>query len=288
VSAATSSPTAKVDGELSTDELAFVEQFVRSHIAVQLEGKAYLIESRLSPLVRRHKLASMGELVQRLRGRDATIQHDVLEAMTTNETSFFRDQHPFAALAEEIVPRLTAANPRATLTLWNAASSSGQESLSVAIMLNEKFPELANPQRTRILATDVSAEMVKRCQEAVYSRFEINRGLSANLATKYFSQAGRNWAANNKLTDLIEAKELNLIKPWTGLPKCDVVMLRNVLIYFSVDVKRDILSRIRRDVLKPGGVLLLGASESTAGVDPGFEPRKASGSTIFVSKGATA
>ncbi len=276
--------TPKAASELSTDDLAFVEQLVRSSIAVQLEGKAYLIESRLSPLVRRHELANVAELMSLLRKRDPAIQSDVIEAMTTNETSFFRDQHPFVALSDAIIPRITTANPRATLTIWNAASSSGQESLSVAIMLNEKFPELATSTRTRIIATDVSPEMVKRCKDAVYSRFEINRGLSATLATKYFSQAGRNWAANKKLTDLISARELNLIQPWSGLPKCDVVMLRNVLIYFSADIKRSILTRIRKDVLAPGGVLLLGSSESTTGIDPGFEPRRANGSTIFISK----
>ncbi|MCP3989470.1 MAG: protein-glutamate O-methyltransferase CheR [Actinomycetia bacterium] len=281
-------PSAKAPAELSTDDLAFVEQLVRSRIAVQLEGKAYLIESRLSPLVRRHGLPGMAELVARLRKRDLTIENDVIEAMTTNETSFFRDQHPFVALSDAIIPRILTANPRATLTIWNAASSSGQESLSVAIMLNEKFPELATPARTKILATDVSPEMVSRCKEAVYSRFEVNRGLSATLATKYFSQAGRNWAANKKLTDLIQAQQLNLIQPWSGLPKCDVVMLRNVLIYFSAEVKRDILTRIRKDVLTPGGVLLLGSSESTTGVDPGYEPRRANGSTIFISKGGVA
>lgn len=273
---------------LAPEDAAYIEQLVRARIAVQLEGKSYLIESRLGPILRTHGLADPADLVRRLKANDAEITEAVLDALTTNETSFFRDQHPFVALSDAVIPKILAAGRgRGTLTLWNAASSSGQESLSVAIMLNEKFPELANPSRTKIIATDVSSEMVKRCRDAVYSRFEINRGLPANLATKYFVQSGRNWKAKPELTSLIQTGQLNLIKPWPNLPRCDVVMLRNVLIYFDTDTKRDILQRIRTQALKPDGVLLLGASESTAGVDDGYQTERVAGSTIFVPRGGS-
>ena len=274
-------------GLLTPDDLAHVEQFVRAKIAIQLDGKAYLIESRLAPVARSLGLADVVELVKRLRAHDPAAQHAVLEAMTTNETSFFRDQHPFTALSEHVIPKILAENRTSgTLTIWNAAASSGQESLSVAIMLREKFPQLATPARTKLIATDVSTEMVQRCKDAVYSRFEINRGLPANLATKYFAQSGRNWAAKKELTELIHASPLNLIDPWPNIPCSDVVMLRNVLIYFNAQTKRDILQRIRTKVLKPGGVLLLGASESTAGVDDGYAVERVAGSTVFIPKGA--
>lgn len=272
---------------LTPADHAFIEELVRTRIAVRLEGKAYLIESRLGPVARLHKLDSVAELVEQARrNRNGALAAGLIEAMTTNETSFFRDKHPFTALTDHIIPELVAsATGRPTLTIWNAACSSGQESLSVAMLINEKFPELATRQRTKIVATDVSPAMVTRCREGIYSRFEINRGLPANLATKYFEPSGRNWMAKRELRDLLETRELNLIERWSGLPKCDVVMLRNVLIYFPPEIKSDILRRVRTDVLKPGGTLLLGASESTAGIDPGFESKHVAGSTIFVPKG---
>ena len=279
--------TAADSTELSNDDMDFIKELVRSKIAVQLEGKAYLIESRLAPVVRLHGLSDLRELVGQVRTRsNRPLETDVVEAMTTNETSFFRDQTPFTALAERIIPDLLKnGNGGGPFTMWNAASSSGQESLSVAMMLHEQYPEMANSRRTRLLATDVSRAMVVRCQEAIYSRFEINRGLPANYALKYFDKSGRNWAAKKILTDLIEARELNLINPWAGVPRCDVVMLRNVLIYFPLEIKADILRRIRTDVLKPSGCLLLGGSESTAGIDAAYTAERVNGSTIFFPTG---
>lgn len=269
--------------ELKPEDFDFVKQLVKRQIAIQLDGKEYLIESRLSPVARAHKLASVEELVACLRaGRDKALIDDVIEAMTTNETSFFRDNHPFDALRTEIIPNFKKAGGAGQLTIWNAACSSGQESLSVAMMLCEHFPELATPAKAQLIATDVSPAMVQRCADGIYSRFEINRGLPANLATKYFEQAGRNWQAKPQIKGLIKAHVMNLIRPWSGVPKSDVVMLRNVLIYFPAETKTDILTRIRTTVLKPGGCLILGSSESTAGYDSGFEAKQIGASTVFV------
>lgn len=272
--------------DLKPDDFEFIKKLIKTKIAIQLDGKEYLIESRLSPVARAKGLADVGEVISRLRaGTDKSLIDDVVEAMTTNETSFFRDSHPFDALKNEVVPQFVSKNGGSgQLTIWNAACSSGQESLSVAMLLNEHFPALATTARTRIVATDVSPAMVRRCSEGIYSRFEINRGLPANMAVKYFEQAGRNWKAKPNVLGLIEAHVMNLITPWTGIPKADVVMLRNVLIYFPPEVKTDILTRIRRTVLKPDGCLMLGSSESTAGYDNGFEPKQIGASTIFVPK----
>ncbi|MGH1492880.1 MAG: CheR family methyltransferase [Acidimicrobiales bacterium] len=274
--------------ELSAQDFDFIKQLIKTKIAIQLDGKEYLIESRLSPVARLHKLDGVSELIVRLRaGTDRALTADVVEAMTTNETSFFRDGHPFEALKTEILPGFVERyGPSGRLNIWNAACSSGQESLSVAMLLNENFPQLAKPGSTRLLATDVSPAMVNRTSEGIYSRFEINRGLPANFAVKYFEQAGRNWKAKPSVLGLIHAQQLNLISQWSGLPKADVVMLRNVLIYFPAQVKTDILTRIRRTVLKPDGCLMLGSSESTAGYDDGFEAKHIGASTVFVPKSA--
>lgn len=280
----TAAQAQKDETELSTDDLKYVEDLVRTKIAVQLTGKAYLIESRLAPVARLHKLASLQDLVRQLKLRsNAQLEADVIDAMTTNETSFFRDRHPFDVLAENVVPRILESN-NGPLTIWNAASSSGQEPLSIAMLLSDKFPQLVAARRIKILATDVSPAMVDRTSRAVYSRFEINRGLPADYATRFFQQQGRDWQARKELTDLIEVRKLNLIEQWKGIPRADVVMVRNVLIYFAPQVKRDILHRIATQVLKPGGFLFLGASESPAEMDNDYQLVTAGASRLYTTK----
>ncbi len=271
--------------ELGPDDLKYVEDLVRNKIAVQLTGKGYLIESRLAPVARLHKLASLQDLVRQLKLKsNPQLEGDVIDAMTTNETSFFRDRHPFDVLAENVIPRLMESNAGATLNIWNAACSSGQEPLSIAMLVSDKFPQLVAARKVKILATDVSPAMVDRTTRAVYSRFEINRGLPADYATRFFQQQGRDWQARKELTDMIDVKLLNLIQPWSGLPRADVVMIRNVLIYFSPQVKRDILHRIATQVLKPGGFLFLGASESPAEMDNDYQLVTAGASRLYTTK----
>lgn len=278
--------TASGTGELSPEDLKFIIDLVRSRIAVQLEGKAYLIESRLAPVVRQHNFADVGELIAKVRTGNGVVVDDVIDSMTTNETSFFRDQHPFTVMAEKIIPEVMhRTGGSGPLTIWNGACSSGQEPLSLSMMIHDKFPSLAKPGRTRIIATDYSPAMIKRTKDAVYSKFEINRGLPAHYAVDYFKQEGRTWVAKKKITDLIEARQMNLIEKWKMIPQCDLVLMRNVLIYFPNDVKVDILRRVRTEVLKPTGCLLLGSSESTLGVDANYEVERVCGSTIFLPKG---
>jgi chemotaxis protein methyltransferase CheR len=282
----TAAQTREATTKLDVDDLSYVEELVRTKIAVQLTGKDYLIESRLAPVARLHKLASLQELVRQLKLRtNPGLESDVIDAMTTNETSFFRDRHPFDVMAADVIPRVLAStgNP-GSLTIWNAACSSGQEPLSIAMLLNDKFPQLVATKRAKILASDVSPAMVDRTRRAVYSRFEINRGLPADYATRFFQQQGRDWQARRELTDLIDARELNLIEPWHGLPRCDVVMIRNVLIYFSPQVKRDVLQRIASQVLKPGGFLFLGASESPADMDTDYQLVTAGQTRLYMTK----
>lgn len=265
---------------LSPSDLDYFVRFVNDKIGVQLADKAYLVESRLQPLVRSFGVRDLGELMQRLRAGDPKIQAEALDAITTNETSFFRDHHPFETLATEVLPSLLT-KTGGTLTIWNGACSSGQESYTLAITLHEHFPSLCSGGKVKIISTDVSSEMVQRTKDGIYSRFEINRGLPSPFAVKYFDQQGRKWVAKPSLRQMIDVRTLNLLGPWQGLPRADLVLLRNVLIYFTPQVKQDILRRIRTQVLAPHGSLLLGASESTIGLDPGYHPKRVGDSTIY-------
>jgi len=266
---AATGPSGAIDTALSTEDLDFVRQLVLARSAIVLdEGKGYLVESRLAPIVRDDGLSSIGELVDLLRRRPRSpLEGRVVDAMTTNETSFFRDVHPFDAL-----PAIIADLPGGTagsLTIWCAACSSGQEPYSIAMTIHEKLPHLAS--RVRILGTDLSPTMVERCRAGRFSQLEVNRGLPARLLVRYFDQEGTDWVAKPQLRSMIDARVGNLAEPLVGVPRSDLVMLRNVLIYFSLETKTEILARIRRDVLKPGGALMLGSSETTHNIDNAYE-----------------
>lgn len=262
--------------DLAPEDFAFLRDLVRRDSAIELEdGKEYLVTTRLSPMVRTHGLSSIGDLVGVLRREPfSPLRGEVIDAMTTNETSFFRDVHPFTALEHAIIPTLLeGSGPLDPFRVWCGASSSGQEPHSLAMLVSEKFPQLI-PTRFRIVATDLSPSMVARCTAGRYSQFEVNRGLPARSLVRHFEQDGTEWVLRPQIRDLIETRTLNLTESWVGIGRCDLVMLRNVLIYFSLDTKREILRRIRRDVLKPGGILMLGSSETTLNIDDEYVRRE--------------
>jgi chemotaxis protein methyltransferase CheR len=190
----------------------------------------------------------------------------VVEAMTTNETSWFRDRHPFDAFESVILPELLACRAKERrLTVWSAATASGQEAYSIAMLLHERLA--ADPGwDVRVLASDLSEQMVRRTRAGRYSQLEINRGLPAARLVRHFSRTGTEWQVNEPLRRLVEVRQLNLAAPFPLLPPIDVTFLRNVLIYFQVDSRRQILQRVRR-VLRPGGYLVLGTAETTLDVD---------------------
>ncbi len=275
--------TTSTEPTIRPADVAYFSDLVDRSIGVQLAGKEYLIESRLQPVARELGLDHATAVIAAIRGGDARAESAAIEAMTTNETSFYRDQHPFESLASEVIPELVdSAGGR--LTVWNGACSSGQESYTLAMTIREHFPDLTLPGRTTIISTDVSPAMVERTAAGTYSRFEVNRGLPAEKAVSYFDQDGRNWVAKPELRSMNRAREMNLLEPWRGLPKCDLVLLRNVLIYFTPEKKREVLQRIRTDVLKPHGCLVVGSSETTVGIDDGFEPRRTAASTFYFPK----
>ncbi|MDT0631246.1 CheR family methyltransferase [Rubrivirga litoralis] len=257
---------------LAVHDSSYVRALVRERSAIVLdEGKEYLLESRLAPIVRREDLDSIGDLVGQLRSQPFGDLHArVVEAMTTNETSFFRDAHPFDALQDHIVPELIERRAgERRLRIWCAACSSGQEPYSVAMLLRDRFPELQSWD-VEILGTDLSTEMLERARDGAYTTLEVNRGLPARQLVQNFEQAGPMWRIKAPLREMAEFRVMNLIEPWPLLPKMDIVFMRNVLIYFDTETKQDILAQIRR-VLRPDGSLFLGASETTLNLDPAFE-----------------
>lgn len=257
---------------LSKTDFEFVRDLMLKSAAIVLEtGKEYLVESRLAPLAHQEGFASLAELIDQLRKQPFNGLHwKIIEAMTTNETSFFRDVHPFEALKRAILPELlTKRAHERRLHIWCAASSSGQEPYSVAMLLREYFPTLAS-WTIRFIASDISTEMLARSREGRYSQLEVNRGLPATLLAKYFQRQGTEWQIKEELRQMIEFQQVNLAKTWPSLPPMDIILMRNVMIYFDVATRKAILNKIYR-LLRPDGYLFLGGAETTMNLDDAFE-----------------
>ncbi len=266
---------------LTSEVIGYVCTLVRQRSAIELEAaKAYLIEARLTPVAKRNGYSNASEMVLALKSKPkADLQQQLVEAMTTNETSFFRDSHPFEALRTVIVPELLKSSAgRRTLNIWSAACSTGQEAYSIAMLLSENFPALAS-WSVSILGTDLSDEVLAKATAARFSQIEMNRGLPAALLAKYFRRDGLQWELEPRIRAMAKFAKLNLIEAWPSMPAMDVVFLRNVLIYFCPETKKKILRNIRK-VMAPRAVLFLGAAETTMGLDDSFE-RVASASSVF-------
>ncbi len=256
---------------MTDQDFDFIRTLLKDCSAIALEpGKEYLVESRLTPIVRALNLASISDLVTQLRGPSAGgLMPRVVEAMVTTETSFFRDHHPFEALRKFVIPELIEKRrTQRRLAIWCAASSTGQEPYSLAMLIREHFPELLNWDLT-LLATDLSRDVLARAREGRYTQLDVNRGLPASLLVKYFEQHGTTWQLKPGIRDLVKFQEMNLASPWPFLPRLDLVLMRNVMIYFEVPMKKTILGRVGR-LLAPDGYLLLGGAETTLNLDDSF------------------
>ncbi len=257
---------------LSEAEFSYVRDLVYRQAAIVLEKeKNYLVEARLSPLVRRHGFISMSELVAQMRSQPGNgLSWHVVEAMTTNETSFFRDIHPFELLKKNVLPELIQRRAaQRQISFWCAASSSGQEIYTILMLLRENFPQLQT-WKINFIASDISKEMLDRCREGCYSQLEVNRGLPAPLLVKYFQKIGTQWQIKEDLRRMVDFRQMNLAQAWPALPSMDIIFMRNVLIYFDVETKKAILSRMKK-VFKPDGYLFLGGAETTLNIDESFK-----------------
>ena len=227
-------------------------------------GKEYLVEARLLPLAREAGVPDVDAYVERVR-TDPRERSRTIDALTINETSWFRDNAPYQAFTNVILPQLIAARAfRRHLRIWSAACSSGQEAYSLAMLLDEHLPA---GWTAEILATDISQGMVERVQAGRYSQVEMNRGLPAPMLVKHFTREGRDWVISPKLRAMVRTRQLNLCAPYVGISTFDLVLVRNVLIYFDIEVKRDVLRRMHRHVA-PDGYLMLGSTETSLDLDP--------------------
>jgi chemotaxis protein methyltransferase CheR len=251
---------------ITATQFDLLRDLVLKESAIVLEpGKEYLVESRLAPIARREGLASVSELVQKLVTAGTTkMKSEVIDAMTTNETSFFRDVHPWQTLREEILPKVVEARRLdRRLTIWCAACSSGQEPYSLAMLLRDAFPDIVASWDVKIIATDLSDTMIYRCREGVYSQLEVNRGLPAPMLIKNFQREGADWRIDNELRRMVDVRTCNLSAPNTyprAAAKFDLVFIRNVLIYFDDAMKTKILNEIASR-MQNNSYLLLGSSE---------------------------
>ena len=259
---------------ISKADFDYVVQLAHSQAAIVLEpGKEYLVENRLTSLAEQEGYGTLEQFIGKLRSETAIngLHHKSIDALTTNETSFFRDYHPFESLRRHILPRLIEQRSGVRqLTIWCAACSTGQEPYSLAMLIQEHFPQLRD-WKISIVATDLSATVLRIAGAGHYSQFEVNRGLPAAYLVKYFTKQGDRWHIKPEIKKCIEFRAMNLIQPWPMMPPLDLVFIRNVMIYFSVETKKMILKRIRTCLL-PHGYVFLGTAETTINLDPEYQP----------------
>ena len=234
--------------------------------------KGYLLDSRLGPIARKEGVNSVEELVRAMRTRnDEQLNWAVTEAMTTNETFFFRDRTPFDLFKAEVIPHLVEnRRPGVKAKIWCAAASAGQEPYSLAMVLREERTMLRGMQMD-ILASDISDKIIDKAKAGIYSQFEVQRGLPVQLMVKYFEKEGDMWKIDPSLRQNIKFRVFNLLESYLSVGNFDVVFCRNVLIYFNKETKRDILNRMAQK-MAPDGFLFLGAAETVLGLTDEFEP----------------
>ena len=263
------------------DNYRFLQTFVHSQAGIVIgDDKHYLLETRLAPVARQLGLDSINDLCIRLAAtREQTIARQVVEAMTTNETYFFRDPAHYEALKTSLLPELREQRKQSRkLSFWSAASSTGQEIYSLAMMLREQGLADWNLQ---LLGTDYSTQVIERARAARYLQIEVNRGLPTPLLVKYFQRAGMEWQLKEGIRNMVRFEQLDLRMPMRALGPFDVVFCRNVLIYFDADTRRKILQEIHGTLFR-GGWLILGGAELPVNLDGLFERKAAGAATVYI------
>jgi chemotaxis protein methyltransferase CheR len=244
----------------------YLQKLLKDRSGLMLSAdKKYLLESRLLPLARKIGVAGISDLVAKMKGGSETLILDVVEAMTTNETFFFRDKTPFDHFKEAVIPELLRARAgRRALRIWCAAASTGQEPYSLAMILKEMGAAL-NGWRVEIVATDLSPEVLEKSRSGLYTQFEVQRGLPIQMLVRHFTQVGAMWQLNAATKALVQYRQFNLLQDFSSLGKFDIIFCRNVLIYFDQATKTDIFNRLAR-VSEADGYLFLGAAETVVGL----------------------
>jgi chemotaxis protein methyltransferase CheR len=258
---------------MSPEDFDYLSKLLKERSGLALTNeKVYLLESRLTPLARKKGFERLDDFVTelRLRRKEETIR-EVTEAMTTNESFFFRDNTPFDLFKDHVVPAMAQSRTqRKTLRIWCAAASTGQECYSLAMILKDN-EQLWRDWRIEIVGTDISSQVLEKAKAGVYSQFEVQRGLPIKMLMKYFKQVGEMWHIDSALRSMVSFREFNLLDGFSLLGKFDVVFCRNVLIYFDQPTKQDVLARIRA-TMAADGVLFLGAAETVLGITDKFKP----------------
>ncbi|NBU41232.1 MAG: protein-glutamate O-methyltransferase CheR [Planctomycetia bacterium] len=254
--------------KVSPVQYDFLKSFLRAHTGNVIDdSKQYLVVARLMPIVKQRSIPSLDTLIDRLKaGGDTRLEADVLNAMMIHETSFFRDKTPFETLRTLLTELLPRRSAHKNLAIWSAACSTGQEPFSLAMLLNEHFPELVATWRIRIIATDISEEVLARAREGIFSNLETNRGLPPTFLKKYFSPLQGKWSIGQECRKLVEFR--------------DFVFLRNVMIYFDVPTRASLVQKVRRQ-LKPDGAMFLGGAETLIGIDTGYDRITGSGCSYY-------
>jgi chemotaxis protein methyltransferase CheR len=251
----------------------FLRKLLKERSGLVLSAdKQYLVESRLGPVAHRFGIANLSELVQKLKGsRNDALATEVAEAMTTNESFFFRDKLPFEHFRDTLMPALLVARaPSRRIRIWCAAASTGQEPYSLAMSLREMGDKLGG-RGIEIVATEFSTQVLEKAKAGIFSQFEVQRGLPIQLLIKYFDQLGDTWQINPDVRAMVQFRPFNLLHDFSQLGHFDLVFCRNVLIYFDQETKSNVLGRIGR-VMAPDGYLVLGAAETVVGLTDSFKP----------------
>lgn len=272
-------------------DFEFLQRFLKQQSGLVLSAdKGYLVESRLLPVARKRGLNGLEELIATIRGgKDEGLRVDVVEAMTTNESFFFRDITPFESLREVVLPRIVAARKAAgakTIRIWSAACSSGQEPYTICMILKEN-PDLLQGLNVEVVGTDISGEIIAKAKTGLYSQFEAQRGLPVQLLVKYFEQVDEHWQIVDSIRKMVTYHQVNLLHDLSFLGRFDIVFCRNVLIYFGNEAKTEVLQRICT-MMPEHGILYLGGAESVIGITQVFEPLQAVRGVYNVAGGAAA
>ncbi|MFZ5834605.1 MAG: CheR family methyltransferase [Pseudomonadota bacterium] len=256
-------------------DFEFLAAFLKNSSGLVLgQDKMYLVESRLQPIARKRNLPGLNELISEIRlGKNRELIQDVMEAMTTNESFFYRDKLPFDNLRLEILPKfVTARQSQRQLRIWSAAASTGQEPYSISMVLKEMAATFQG-WRIDIIGTDISREVLEKARAGMYSQFEVQRGLPIQMLVKYFKQIGEMWQIDSAVRAMVQLKECNLLSSFSGLGNFDIIFCRNVLIYFDQATKKDVLERMAKQ-MPDDGVLFLGAAETVLGLTNALVPVK--------------